>query len=60
MMSKEGVSGRVSIVVKRHNDYSNSYKGKHLIWTDLQFSALVCYHHSGKHDSMKADMRMEK
>jgi hypothetical protein len=36
-----GIHLRVVIVVKGHCDHSNSYKGKHLIGTGLQFRDLV-------------------
>ena len=41
------LSYRVSIVVKRHQDRSNSHKGKHLIGAGLQYRGLVHYHHGG-------------
>jgi hypothetical protein len=34
---------KVSLAMKRHHDHSNSYKGKHLIWTGLQFRCLIHY-----------------
>ena len=37
-----------SIVVKRHHDHSNSYKGKHLVGAGLQLRPLVHYHHGWK------------
>jgi hypothetical protein len=33
--------------VNRHHDHCNSYKGKHLSGTGLQFRGLVHYHHGG-------------
>ena len=39
---------RVSIAVKRHHDHDNSYKGKQLTDTGLQFRGLVHYRHSEK------------
>ena len=47
---------RVSIAVKRHHHYGNSYKGTHLIGVGLQFRGLVCCSHGGNHGSMQADM----
>jgi hypothetical protein len=49
-----------SIPVKRHHDYDNSYKGKHLIGTGLQLRGSVHYLHHRKHGSMQADMVLEK
>ena len=49
--------------MKRHYDQGNSYKGNHLIRVGLQFysfKSLAHYDHSRKHDSMKADMVLEK
>ena len=51
---------RVSIAVERHHDHRNSYKGRHLIGGDLQFRGSVHYHHVGKHDSVQADVVLEK
>ena len=48
------------IVVKRHHDHGNSYKGKHLIGAGLQLRDLVHCHHGGKHGGMQADMGLEK
>lgn len=36
---------RDSTAVKRHRDYSNSYKGKHLFGAVLQFRGLIHYYH---------------
>jgi hypothetical protein len=47
--------------VKRHHDHGNPYKEKtHLIGTGLQFRGLVHYLQDGNHDSMQADMVLEK
>ena len=47
---------RVSIAVKRHHDHGNSYKGKHLIGSGLQFQRFSplsswwgAWQHTGKH-----------
>ena len=48
-----GVLVRVSIAVKRHQDHSNSYKGKHLTGAGLQFRGLVNYHHDRKHGGVR-------
>lgn len=50
----------VSIAMKRHYDYGNAYKRKHLIRADLQFRGLVHYHLGGKHGSTQADMILER
>ena len=44
--------------MERHNDHSNSFEGKRLIGSGLQFRG-YCYH-GGKHDGMQADMVLEK
>ena len=54
------VLARASIVMKRHYDHSNSYKGKHLIGVGLQFRGLVYYCHGGWHGGKQADMVLEK
>lgn len=38
--TNEGVLVRLSIAVRRHNDYGNSYKERHLIGARLQFQSL--------------------
>jgi hypothetical protein len=47
--------------MKRHHDHSNSYKGKHFIGAGFPVaevqSIIVMV---GKHDSMQADMVLEK
>lgn len=40
-----------SVAVKGHSDHDNSYKGKHLIGSGLQFKGLVHYHHGWKQTS---------
>jgi hypothetical protein len=50
----------MSIAVKSHYDHSNFYKEKYLIGGWLQFRGLVYCHHGIKHDSMQADMVLEK
>ena len=62
MLTSFRVLVRVSVAVKRHHghDDSKSYKRKHLIRAGLQFRGLVHHHHGGKHDSMQADMVLEK
>ena len=50
----------VYISVKRHHDHGNSYKGKHLTGAGLEFRGLVHDHHVRKHNSMQADMGLEK
>jgi hypothetical protein len=47
------------IVVKRHHDQDNSYKGKHLIGA-YYFRGLLHYRHGRKHGSMQADMVLEE
>ena len=49
---------RVSIVVKRHHDHSNSYTGKTLTEAGLQFRARC--HHSGKHGNTQVDTVLER
>jgi hypothetical protein len=44
------------VIANRHCDHGNSYKGKHLIGTDLQFRGFVCR----KHDGMQADMLLKR
>jgi hypothetical protein len=44
--------------MKRHHDQDNSYKGKHLIGTGLQFQRFSPL--SIMHGSMQADMVLEK
>jgi len=52
---------RVSIVVKRHHDHSNSYKGKHLIGAGLYIlGRLIHCCHGGKHRGMQAGMVLRK
>ena len=52
---------RVSIAVKRHHDYSNSYKMKHVtVVAHLQFRGLVQYHHGRKQGSKQTDMVLER
>ena len=52
---------RVSVGVKRHHDHGNSYKGKHLIGTGLQFQSFSHYHHgktwqqAGRHRAGEGD-----
>ena len=49
------------IAVKRHHDRSNSYKGKLLIrWLTNPFRGSVHYHRGQEHDSMQADVVLEK
>ena len=45
---------RISIAVRRHHDYSNCYKWKHL--TGAASRGLIHCHHGGKHDGMKGGM----
>jgi hypothetical protein len=51
---------RVSIVVKRHHAYRNSYQRKYLIGARLQFRGLVHYCHGRKHGGLQADMVLER
>jgi hypothetical protein len=46
----------LSVVVKIHHDYNNSYKGKYLTGAGLQFKGLVHYCNSGKHGGMQTDI----
>jgi hypothetical protein len=46
--------------VKRHCDFSNSYRGKHLTGAGLQFRGLVHYHQGRKHINMQADIVLEE
>ena len=47
--------------MKRHQEHSNSYKGKHLILAGLQVQkSTVHYHHGRKHGSIQADMVPEE
>jgi hypothetical protein len=46
--------------VKRHHDYSNSYKGKYLIGDGLQVQRFSPLMSGGKHGSPKASMVLEK
>lgn len=39
------VSVGVSLVVKKHHDHSNLFKGKIFNWGDLYFNISVDYHH---------------
>jgi hypothetical protein len=48
------------MTVKRHHDHGNSYLGKPLIRTGLQFRGLVHYCHARKHGEMHVDMELEK
>ena len=50
----------VSNAGKRYHDHGNCYKGKHLIGAGLQFGGLVHYHNGEKHDSVQADMVVER
>lgn len=50
---------RILFAVKRHHGNGNSYKG-HLIGVGLQFRGLIHYLHGGKHDSVQADMVLDK
>lgn len=50
----------VSMAVKGHHDYRNSYKRKHLTRADLQFRGIVHYFYGRKYGGMKADMVLEK
>ena len=43
-----------SVAVKGHSDHDNSYKGKHLIGSGLQFKGLVHYCHGRKHGRRSA------
>lgn len=43
--------------MKRHHDYGNSYKWKHLTETGLQFQKCH-YHHGEKQDSIQAGMEL--
>jgi hypothetical protein len=45
--------------MKRHHDYSNSYKEKYLIGAGLQFTGFILYHHGRKHGNIQADMVLE-
>lgn len=38
---------RVSIAIKTHSDYGNSYKGKHYIGMTYSFRGVIHYHHDG-------------
>jgi hypothetical protein len=51
---------RVSIAMKRHHGHSNSYTGKLLTGTGLQFRGLVHYCQVRKHVSVQAGMVLEK
>jgi hypothetical protein len=42
------------------SNYSNSYKGNHLIEASLQFRHLGYYCYSGRHVCIQADMVLEK
>ena len=53
---------RVSIVVKRHHDQGNSYKGKHLVGAGLQFQRFrplsswwEAWQHAGRHGARGAE-----
>jgi hypothetical protein len=46
--------------VKRHHDQGNSYKRQHLIGAGLQFQRLNPLSSWGKHNSMQADIMLEK
>jgi hypothetical protein len=43
---------RVSVVVKRHHDHSNLYKGNHLIGDGIQFQRFSPLFHDEKHGSI--------
>jgi hypothetical protein len=45
--------------VKRHDDHSNSYEGKHLIEAGYSFRGVVHYH-GRKHGGIQEDMVLEK
>lgn len=51
---------RVFIVMERHDDRGNSYKGKHLIGAGLQFRGLVQYCLGGKYGNIQAHKMLEK
>jgi hypothetical protein len=51
---------RVSSAGKRHHDYSNSYKGKHLIRAGLQFQRFSPLSSCKKHGNMQEDLVLEK
>ena len=46
--------------MKRQYEHDNSYKGKPLIGTGLQFRNSVHYRHGREQNSMQADMVLEK
>jgi hypothetical protein len=50
---------RISIIVKRHCDQSNFYKGQYLIGAGLHFRGSVHYHHGLKHGSIQADIAVK-
>ena len=51
---------RVSIAVKRRYDHDDSYKGKHLLGMAYTYRSLVHYRHGEKHESIQADIVLEK
>jgi hypothetical protein len=51
---------RVSIVVKRHHDRGNSYKGKYLTGAGLQFQRFSLLSSRQKACSIQADMELEE
>ena len=51
---------RVSIVVKRHHAYGNSYRGKNLTEAGLLFSDLVHCYHGRKHGNTQSDRVLER
>lgn len=52
--------GQCSFAAKRHGGPGNSYKGKHSVGADLQFTGLVHYHHGETHGGMKAYMVLQR
>jgi hypothetical protein len=46
--------------VKSHHDQGNSYKGQHLIGASIQVQRFSPCHHGRKHDSVQADLVLEK
>jgi hypothetical protein len=51
---------KVSIAMKRHHNHGNSDKRKHFTGTDLQFRGLVHCHHGRDHETMQADLALER
>ena len=50
----------VSIIVKRHHDHVNSYKGNHLVGVGLDLRGLVCYLNGRKHGDTEVGMALER